>query len=422
MDIDDQHGIDRRPLSALDRARALSQALADAARLARISRRSRRALAAGGFQARRGAKAMRLAVFVSFVLIVAIPSSIAAAYYGFIASDQFEAEAKFTVSGGAPPTADAIGAFTGIPLMAIIQDTQIVTNYIHSRAAVEKLDGAIDLHSLYATSRADRWSRFDPSQPIEKFVRYWGRMTDVSIGMPAGIVDLKVRAFTPEDATKIASAVLDISEALINEMNDRMNRDAISGAQLELDRTSARLTKAQIALEIARNDTGLLDAVKTSDALNKLVTDTRSALLQLQQQYTSELKYVSETAPQMRALKSRIDATSGQIADLESKITATKLTSSSEPTLAMSMTKFSELDLESQVAERLYAGAAASLEMARVAAEHKLMYLVTFVKPVLPEEPRYPRRILASAAILAGSLAIWGACCGFAMVVRNYKA
>jgi capsular polysaccharide transport system permease protein len=201
-----------------------------------------------------------------------------------------------------------------------------------------------------------------------------------------------------------------------------MNHDAISGAELELDRTSARLTKAQIALETARNDTGLLDAVKTSDALNKLITDTRSALMQLQQEYTSELKYVSESAPQMRTLKSRIDATSGQIADLESKMTATKLTSSSEPTLAMSMTKFSELNLEHQVAERLYAGAAASLEIAHFVAEHKMMYLNTFVKPVLPEEPQYPRRLLYSVAIFAGSLAIWGACCGLAMTIRNYKA
>ena len=137
-------------------------------------------------------------------------------------------------------------------------------------------------------------ARFNPSKPIEKFVRYWSGMSSVSISLPGGIVDLKVRAFTAEDATKIASAVLEISEALINDMNERINQDAVSNAEFELDRTSARLAKAQVALETARNDTGLLDVVKTSEALNKLITDTRSALLLLQQQYISELKYVSE--------------------------------------------------------------------------------------------------------------------------------
>ena len=394
MAVENEQGIDR-PVSALDRARAVSQALADAARLARVSKRGRRGLASGGFHARRGAKAWRLAVLVSFVLMVAIPSAIAAVYYAFIASDQYVAEAKFTVTGGEPPSADAIGSFTGIPAIAIVQDTQIIVNYIHSRAALEKLERMIDIRSLYARPLVDRASRFDPSKPIEKFLRYWQRMADVSISLPAGIVDLKVRAFTPADATKIASAVLDASEALINEMNDRMDHDELSDAELELDRTSERLKKARIALETARNDTGLLDAVKISDALNKLITDTRSGLLQLQQEYTSQLNYVSNSAPQMRALKSRIDATSGQIAELESKLTATKLTSSNEPTLAMSMSKFAELDLERQVAERLYAGAATSLEIARLVAEHKMMYLNTFVKPVLPEEPQYPRRFLS---------------------------
>jgi capsular polysaccharide transport system permease protein len=422
MNIDNEPDLGQPPLSALDRARVLSQALADAARHARSSKRSRRALMGGGFQARRGARSLRLAVLISFVLMVVIPSASAAIYYAFIASDQYVAEAKFTVTGEAPPTADSFGSFTGIPVMAIIQDTQIVTNYIHSRAAVEKLENMIGLRGLYATAKADRWSRLDPERTIERVVRYWEGMSSVSISLPGGIVELKVRAFTAEDATKIASAVIDISEALINNMNERMNHDAISSAEFELDRISARLTKAQLALETARNDTGLLDAAKMSDALNKLIDDTRSGLLQLQRQYTSELKYVSESAPQMRTLKSKIDATSDQIAELESKLTATKLTSSNEPTLAMSMTKFSELDLEHQVALQLYAGAAASLEIAHVAAEHKMLYLNVFLKPVPPEEPQYPRRLLYSAMIFAGALAIWGACYGLATLIRNYKA
>lgn len=422
MDKEDEAAAERRSLSNLDRARALTLALGEAARRARLSSRSRRALTGGGFQARRGAAALRVAMWISFVAMVAAPSLAAAIYYAFIASDQYVAEAKFTVSGGLPPTADAIGTVTGIPAMAIVQDTQIVTNYIHSRAAVEKLEQTIGLRDLYATERADPWSRFEASKPIEAFVHYWQGMSDVSISMPAGIVELKVSAFTPQDATKIASAVLEVSEALINDMNDRMNLDAIASAKLELDRTSARLSKARLALEFARNDTGVLDAAKTSDALSQLITDTRSALLQLQQQYASGLKYVTESAPQMRALKSRIDATSAQIAELESKLTSTKLTSAGEPTLAMSMTKFAELDLERQVAERLYAGAATSLETARIEAEHKMMYLNTFLKPVLPEKPEYPRRLLNSVAVFAVSLAIWGACCGLAMTIRNYRA
>jgi capsular polysaccharide transport system permease protein len=408
--------------SALDRARILSQALSDAARRARFSTRTRRAYAGGGFHARRGATIVRWIILISFYLMVVAPSLVAALYYGFIASDQYVAEAKFTVSSGDVPVIDNFGALTGMPAVSIIQDTQIVTNYIQSRAAVEKLDRVIGIRGLFSKSAVDWLSRFGSKKSIEKFVRYWKHMIDVSIKMPSGIVEIKVRAFEPWDAVRIAQAVLDISEALINDMNDRMNQDAVANAEQELSRTSVRLTQARTSLETARNDEGLLDASKAAEALNKLITDTRGSLLQLQQEYNSQRRSVLESAPQMRALKSRIDAATAQIAELESKLTATRPNSVRGPTLAASMTRFAELDLERQIAERLYAGAAASLELARLAAERKAMYITAFVRPILPQEPQYPKRSLFAFLILIVSLALWGVCSGLLVLVRNHMA
>lgn len=407
--------------TALERARNFSQALSDAARRARFSTRYRRRLTGGGFQARRDAAILRFFVIASFAFMVAIPSLGGLVYYGLIASDQFVAEAKFTVSGGELPSADNIGSLTGIPAMAIIQDTQIVTNYIESRAALEKLEKMIDLRKLYSNPDADWWARFDPDKPIEKFLKYWKHMVDVSIKMPSGIVDFKVRAFTPQDAARIGHAVIEINEALINDMNLRMNHDAITNAEQQLERASQRLTRARLSYERARNDEGVLDASKAADSMNALVTETRGQLLKLQQQYNSQKSFVLESAPQMRALLSRIEATRAQIGELESKLTDTKK-SLGAPTLAVTLTKFSELDLEQKIAERLYAGAAAALEVARLTAERKQMYIDTFVSPVAPETSEYPRRVLFPTLILIASLAVWGSCCGLVVLIRNHMA
>ena len=107
---------------------------------------------------------MRAAAFISFCAMVALPVSVTALYYAFIASDQYVAEAKFTVSGGEPAKLDGIGAFTGIPAISVIQDTQIVTNYIESRAAVEKLETTINLRKLYSGDGADWFARFQSEQ------------------------------------------------------------------------------------------------------------------------------------------------------------------------------------------------------------------------------------------------------------------
>jgi capsular polysaccharide transport system permease protein len=247
-------------------------------------------------------------------------------------------------------------------------------------------------------------------------------MSEVAIKMPAGIVELKIRAFRPEDARRVAQATLDACEGLINDMNDRINSDAVANAEQELQRTAQRLAQARAALEKARNESGLLDAAKAAESLNKLADETKASLLAMQEEYRTQLAYVLESAPQMRALKSRIDVTQAQIAEIESQLTSTQARAGADSTIAGAMTTFGELDLERQIAERLYAGAAASLELARVAAERKTMYLKTFVSPVAAQEAQYPKRLLYPLLLSSACLALWGMLCGLALTVRNYMA
>jgi capsular polysaccharide transport system permease protein len=422
MEIEQKRQVGGGAIAVLDRARVLSQAISEAARRARLSTRGQRIYSSGGFRARRGAAILRLAVMVSFILMVVAPTLAASIYYVFIASDQYVAEARFTVSPGMPPAIDGMGGFTGSAAMAVIQDTQIVTNYVQSRAGVEKLDKLIDIRDLYSTDAADWLSRFNKKKPIERFIKYWQSMCSISIGLSSGIVDLKVRAFSPEDAARIAQGVVDMSEELVNALNERMNHDAVASAEEELRRTSQRLKASQVALEKARNEEGLLDAPKAADALNNLITATSSVLLQLQGKYATQRNFVSEDAPQMLALKSRIEATSAQIADLRSQLTNRSADPTTETTLSSSITKFAELDLEKNTAEHLYAGSVSALEMAQMTAERQLMYINTFVKPVAPEQPEYPKRLLYSGLVASGSLALWGICCGLAMLIRNNMA
>ncbi len=420
MDFDDRPN--PGSYSALEKARQVSVALSEAARKARFSTRSRKTLVSGGFQARRGAGLMSLFIWATFALIVVIPVVSASIYYGLLASDQYVAEARFTIMGGEVPSPDAIDKMTGIPAIAIIQDTQIVTNYIHSRAALEKLESRIGVRARYSRDDIDFVARFDPSKPIEKFVKYWDGMSSTSIGMPSGIVELKVRAFSASDAVDITRAILKISEDLINELNDRMNGDAVHAAEQELRNASNRLATARSALETARNEESILDATKSGDSLSMLVTQLKAALLQMQQDYETSRRTVSPSAPQMRAFQARIDATQTQIRELESRMTASSQDTASGRTLSQSLTRFSRLELERQIAERLYASAAGALEIARMIAERKMMYLNTFVEPVAPQEARYPKRLLYSAVTLAGSLALWGALVGLVVATRNNMA
>ena len=410
--------------TTLERIRAVSLALSDAARRSRVSIRSRDMRYGGGFQARRGARLARALLLTSFALLVALPTVAAAVYLFGFASDQYVSEAQFTVTTSDSPVPDGMASMTGMPALAMIQDTQIVVNYIQSRAAVEKLDKDVDLRSLYSRSEADWFSRFDSRKPIERFVKYWKSMSSAAILMPAGIIDLKVYAFTPQDARTIADAALNSCEQMVNELNARADRDAVSNAETELNRASQRVAKALANLETARNESGIVETQKSEEQLESLVKDARSHLLSLQGQYDASLKYVAADAPQMRELATRIDVTRKQLRDIESKLTtgAQAADGSHEKTVAEAMTKFDELDMERKVAEKIYATAASALEAARMNAENQQLYFKTFVYPATPQESLYPRRGILTAIVAASGFLIWALLCGIGVLVRNNMA
>lgn len=410
------------PSSTLRRAEVLSRSLAESARRFRLSKRSRRASGAGSFRMRRHARLFRTIFIVSFLVIVLVPSVIAGAYFGLIASPQYVAETKFAVRTGELPKIDGMGALTGLPVAKIAQDTQVITSYMQSRAMVELLERRLDLRSLYSSDEIDWFARFNRSKSIEKFVDYWKSMSDTTIQVPSGIVTFSVRAFSANDARRIADAVLEASETLVNQMNDRMLRATVADAEREFARSAEKLGRARIEFQKVRNTEGTLDAGQAGKALADLITALQGERLRLQQEYETQSRYVSATAPQMRTLSARLNALAEQIAELESKLTKQRASTVSDRVLSEALTKFAQQDLERRVAERQYAAAAAALELARVTSERQLVYIAAFVRPSVPEEPRYPRRILGTCVVVLGALALWGAVCGTASAIRNHMA
>ena len=408
--------------SALERTRRVRSALVEAVRMSRLSSRRRRAFDTGALSRRRGARLVAILYAITFVCVFVIPSVGSIVYFGFVASPQFVTESKFVVQGGSNLRADGIEAVTGLPATNVVQDTQVVVNYIQSAAIVEQLQHRLDIRQLYGNSNIDWVSRFDVTKPFEKLVDYWKSKVEVSIQLPGGLVTVSIRAFSAEDTLRISQAVLEFSEKLVNDLNQRMRKDNVGSSKQEFERAAERLGAVRGALETARNAEGLLDAGHAGRALGELVTGLRADRLKLQQDYESQSAIVLPDAPQMRALKTRIDTISEQIRSLEAKMTSVNATTSTDKLISEVMTKFSELELERRIAERQYSSAAAAFQLAQVSAERRLVYLQTFVLPALPEDPRYPKRALSIIIVCLGSLTIFGIVNAVLTLARNHMA
>ncbi|PNG25640.1 hypothetical protein [Methylocella silvestris] len=364
-----------------------------------------------GFSQIRRSRGALIGFFVLFV----VPAVASVIYFSLIASSEYTSEARFAVRGGERVSTDAISALTGLASFTQIQDSLIVSNYVKSQAIVEALEREIDLRAIYSKHSIDWLSRFNADEPIEAFVKYWVWRLKTSIESPSGIVTVKVSAFSPEDALKIADATVDLSERLVNSLSTRALNDAVAQAGMELARAESRLSAARVALRDLRNTQATLDPRRTADGIGKLVAELRFEKIRLEQDITAAGRAnVGADAPQVQIMRARVDVIGEQIASLEDQVTSQD--GSSSQTLSGKITRFDELELERQIAEKQYTLTAAALERARVNAEGKKVYLATFVHPVLAYEASGPHRLVysllgvaASALLYVAGMAAWRA-------------
>jgi capsular polysaccharide transport system permease protein len=345
-----------------------------------------------------------LATFVAFVLV---PAFAAAIYFAFIASNQYAAEARFAVRALEADYGNSEKENSGVNFSFTLggQDAFIVTSYIRSRAIIDDLGAKLDLREMFRRPEADFWARLKRDASVDEVTEYWNSMVSTYIDGPSGIVTLQVRAFRQGDALTLAKAVMEASEVLVNRISDRARHDAMEGAEKEVRRTYTATQGALAELHRFRDSTGIIDPAQAAGEIGKLISPLMAEKIRIESELFVVTRDLDDTAPTVHALKSRLETTERQIADLKGKLTRSDGTGA---TVSSSLVKFEELELARMAAEKLYSLAQADLDRARLRADRQTIYLTMFVPPSLPEDSHYPRRLAFPILIFLGLAIVWG--------------
>lgn len=352
----------------------------------------------------------RRALLRSLALCVALPTLLASIYFGLIASDQFVVEVRFAVrSSNGVQAGDALSLFGAIPnASSTVTDSYIVIDYLQSRELVDKLDERIGLRKLYARPDVDYLSRFDGSLSVEEFVKYWRKMLKAGFDVASQVVAVEVRAFTAEDAKRVATALLELSEELINEISARARADAVRNSQQEVKRMEDLLRSHRGALRSFRDTQQEFDPTKQAEARYSLLGKLEEALSQAKTKLGNLRSFMGKDAPSVLVLNSEIASLERQVTEERAKLGKDEGTSAGgRQTLGGLVANYEELVVDREFAEKAYVSALSSLERARIEADRQQRYVAAFVRPTLPEEALYPRRIVACITVLAISLVLW---------------
>ncbi len=390
-------------LKARQEARAMAETNKAERELARAEAEAQKAEAienAAPPVRRATAKRRHYMLVTSFVFMVVLPSALAAWYLWERAVDQYASYVGFSVR--TEEQGSSIESLFGMSDLSgsSSSDTDILYEFLQSQQLVAKVNADLNLREIWSRPGVEQDPIFvyPGGGTIEDLTKEWGRKVKIYYESSSGLMDLRVLAFDPEDATAIAEAIYEESSAMINRLSAIAREDAIGYAREELEETQEQLKEARVKLQAFRNRTQIIDPTLQSQSQSGLISALETELAQAQ----IDLQLLNDTArdgdPRIGQTQRRIQAIEKQIAN-ERSVIGVESEADQSSTVADLVGQYEALAVDQEFAEQAYTAARASYDSARAEARRQSRYLAAHVPPTRAERAEYPQRMNTFAVI-----------------------
>lgn len=352
-----------------------------------------------------------------FWLTVVVPTFLAILYFGLIASDIYISESRFVVRSPERQATSPLGIiFKGAGFTRSQDDSYTVQDFVLSRDALRVLDQELDLRRAFG--QGDLFRRFpglDWDDSFENLHRYYQKMVvSTQLDSASSIATVTVRAFNAEDALRINQRLLEMSEKLVNRLNERGRQDMIRFAANEVTDAEKKAKLAALTLARYRNEKGVIDPERQSAIPLQQIARLQEELIAAKTQLV-QLQMITKDNPQIPVLRKRIE-----ILEHEVELESARVTGGGR-SLASKAAEFQRLALEKEFADKQLASAFASLEQARNEAQRQALYLERVAQPNLPDEAMEPRRLRTILAVFVLGLIAWGVLTMLVAGIREHQ-
>jgi capsular polysaccharide transport system permease protein len=347
-------------------------------------------------------------LLVAFLLIV-LPTALAAAYYGWFASDRYVSHAQLTVksSGGNAAGGQLDSMLSGLVSEGSSSESYVVQEYILSASILNTLSNWLNLRDTWKSETIDRWSRLSADASQEDLLSYYRGMVDATFDSEKSVINLSVQGYSRADANALATAIIELSDSLVNEMSSRLRTDALQFARAEVERAEQRLQDARLAMKRFQNEHGDLNPEETASAIGGIIANLESKLAQVRTDISAKSTYLRDDSPAMKALYAQERALEQQL-ERERQRLAGKQGEGGDRKYSDLLADYEELRIREEFALKSYEAAQTALETARVEASRKQLYLVSFVEPTMPDEATKPERFRNTLVVFLGGVVAFG--------------
>lgn len=333
-----------------------------------------------------------------------VPSTIFTTYLYDVALDQYHSDAAFSIrsdeSIGVPSLQSA---FTQTVSSSKVE-AEIIRDFIRSQALIERIEARTDLRAIFEVPGRDIVFTMQPGSSIEDRTWYWNRMVSVSVAPISGLVHLRVKAFTPEQAQSLAGLILSESGNIVDTLSESAEESYISASKKRRIETEAQLRDARAEVQKFRSENNIIDPESDFSIRNGVVAALQNELAQLLIERSVVDGFSKNGSSRVDAIDSKIEAIRSQI-EIEREDVLRR--EGGDRTLSGTLNEFESLLVELEIAEQSYKAALMQEEEARGAAQRQKRFVTVHIPPTLSEESQYPDRIFLSIGVFFCLFAIW---------------
>lgn len=338
---------------------------------------------------------------ILFVGLFVLPVTLAAIYFGLVASDRYVSETRFIVRSVDRPAAQGAAAYLqSVGITRANDEAFAMQDFVRSRDLMALVREKFDLRAIWGREDADIVSRYAGllgRDSDEALFEHFQKRVNVEKNLETGITSVRVDTYDPATSRNIARFILAAGEERINQLNQRARRDMLGAVEQTDAEAAARLAEVTRELTAYRQEAGEVDPEAEAEA-----SIDRTSVLE------KELARLEASLQTMRAqapLNPARPSLEQQVAAVRARLEAQRGTlTRGDDNLAEKIDSLQQLQVQADIAARGFREARQQLAEARERADRQRVYLEQIAAPNLPDEPLEPRRMRYFLTVALASL------------------
>ncbi len=290
----------------------------------------------------------------------------------------------------------------GSALSGVQNEAYGVADYLSSHDAVAALQKQLDLVAMFRRPGIDPVSAlWSGNTSAEELLKYYRKQVSVHFELDTGITELRVRAFRPKDAHAIASALMQLGEQRVNDMNRRAFDASVASALRQFADAQKEVAASQARLTSFRQSQGDIDPQESGAAQTKLVTELDGQVAAARAALATMRGTISSSSPQVIAQQQRLTSLEAQLAAYRGRL------SGNAGATAIRLGEYENLRIQQKFAADRYQTAAALYEKAREDASRQQLFIARVVEANVPQQALYPKRLQIVATVALALLLVY---------------